>query len=86
MTSIIAFPQERVGDRSGDDADAFKIGAELKAKLESEEDRNRGRINLFAALAVIVLIIGGWFLVNSFIKMQKAQGCYASGARYCSLL
>jgi hypothetical protein len=86
MTSTAAFPQERPVNRTKRDAGPSRKSPDSKAELGSEEDRNRGRVNLFAAVAVIVLIAVGWCLVNSFIEMQRARDCYASGALYCSLI
>lgn len=87
MASIAAFPQERIVSRTPGDAVASKSSGDLKAELESDEDcRQRGRVNLFAAVTVIVLIAAGWWLVNSLVETQKVQGCYASGTRYCSLI
>jgi hypothetical protein len=82
MTSITAFPREAALNRPRKEAVSFDRGA----KAASEEDRQRGRVNLFAAIAVVLLIAAGWWLVNSFVEAQKVQGCYASGTRYCSLI
>jgi hypothetical protein len=82
MTSITAFPREAALNRTRKDADSLDRGP----TAASEEDRQRGRVNLFAAIAVVLLIAAGWWLVNSFVESQKVQGCYASGTRYCSLI
>ena len=79
MSSITAFPPEAALNRTRKDADRGPTAA-------SEDDRQRGRVNLFAAIAVVLLIAAGWWLVNSFVETQKVQGCYASGTRYCSLI
>jgi hypothetical protein len=86
MTSITAFPQGRDANRTRRYADPPNKGGEWKTAPKSEEEDNRGRANLFAAVAVIVLLAVGWWMVNSFIETEKTQGCYASGARYCSLI
>ncbi len=86
MTSITAFPQGRDANRTRGDADPPSKGVEWKSAPESEQEDNRGRANLFAVAALIVLMAVGWWMVNSFIQTEKAQGCYASGARYCSLI
>jgi hypothetical protein len=86
MSSITAFPQERAANRTRGDADPFRNGSDLEAGSERDEDDDRARVNLFAAVALIVLIAFGWCLVTASIETQKAQGCYASGARYCSLI
>jgi hypothetical protein len=82
MTSITAFPREAALNRPRQDADSVGPGP----TAAGEDDRQRGRVNLFAAIAVVLLIAAGWWLVNSFVEMQKVQGCYASGTRYCSLI
>jgi hypothetical protein len=82
MTSIAAFPREGARNRPRKEAASL----DRNAMATSEEDRQRARVNLFAAIAVVLLIAAGWWLVSSFVEMQKVQGCYASGTRYCSLI
>jgi hypothetical protein len=82
MTSITAFPREAALKRRRKQADSL----DRSATAASEEDRQRARVNLFAAIALVLLIAAGWWLVSSFVEMQKVQGCYASGTRYCSLI
>jgi hypothetical protein len=48
--------------------------ADLTAELDSDGDCVRGRVNLFAAIAVIAFITVGCFLVNSLVETQKLQG------------
>ncbi len=82
MTSIAAFPRDTALDRPRRGVDSF----ERAPTAAGEDDRQRARVNLFAAIAVVLLIAAGWWLVNSFVESQKVQGCYASGTRYCSLI
>jgi hypothetical protein len=82
MTSIAALPREAALNPPRKEADSLDRGA----TAASEEDRQRARVNFFAAIAVVLLIATGWWLVSSFVQMQKVQGCYASGTRYCSLI
>jgi hypothetical protein len=82
MTSIAAFPRETAPKRPHKGVDSFDRGP----TAASEDDRQRGRVNLFAAIAVVLLIAAGWWLVNSFVESLKVQGCYAAGTRYCSLI
>jgi hypothetical protein len=84
MASITAFPLKRAVGPTRRDADPFKNGAGSRAELEIDEDSQRGRVNFFAAIALVLVIAAGWWLVNSFVEMQRVQGCYASGTRYCS--
>jgi len=86
MTSITAFPREAALNRPRKDVDSLDRGLDRGAAAAREEDRQRGRVNLFAAIAVVLLITAGWWLVSSFVETQKVQGCYASGTRYCSLI
>lgn len=51
-----------------------------------DEYRHRVRVNLFATLAVVALITIGVWIANMMVETQKAQGCYASGMRICSLI
>lgn len=75
MASLIAFPPKPAVNPNGADLNAAP-----------EEDRHRDRVNLFAAVAVVLLIAAGLWIVNSLVETEKVQGCYASGTRYCSLI
>ena len=75
MASIVAFPQKKAVKPTRRDAEA---------ELEIDEDSQRGRINFFAAIALVLVIAAGWWLVNSLVETQRVQGCYASGTHYCS--
>jgi hypothetical protein len=86
MGSVTAFPPEPGISSTRPDANVFRNGADLDAGLESDEQRHRDRVNLLAAIAAILLIAAGWWIASSFVETQKAQGCYASGTRYCSLI
>jgi hypothetical protein len=86
MTSITAFPQERAVNRTRSEAEPFRNDADSKPELESDDDfRHRDRVNVFAAVAVVVLVTIGVWLANALMT-QKAQSCYASGTHYCSLI
>jgi hypothetical protein len=84
MASIIAFPQKSAVNRTRPDANPFRNGADLNAEPESDEGRHR--VNLSAAIVVVLLVAAGLWIVNSLVDTQKVQGCYASGTRYCSLI
>jgi hypothetical protein len=86
VASIIAFPQGSAVNRPRPAANPFRNGPELIVEPESDEGRDHDRVNLSAAIAVVLLIAAGLWIVNSLVDTQKAQGCYASGTRYCSLL
>ena len=87
MASISAFPQERAVKRARENADPYRDSANVKADFESDDDlRRRDRVNLFAAVVVVVLVTIGVWLANALVERQKVQGCYAAGTRYCSLI
>jgi hypothetical protein len=86
MASITAFPRQPAINPTRSDANPFRNGADLDAEFEIDEYRHRNRVNLFAAIAVVLLIAAGWWLVNSLVETEKVHGCYASGAHYCSVI
>jgi hypothetical protein len=50
---------------------------------EDEEPQASGRGNLFALIAVLVLIGLGYLAFNSIDKQRKLQNCLDSGRRDC---
>ena len=86
MSSITAFPREPAVNQTRPDASPFNKGADLNPVLENDQERHRDRVNLFAAVVVVLLIAAGWWIVNSLVETHKVQGCYPSGAHYCSLI
>jgi hypothetical protein len=85
MISIAPFSEERSGIQAKDDPAPVRIVGDSENRPESEDD-HRMRVNLFAAVAIIVLITVGMWLANALVETQRAQGCYSSGARTCSLI
>lgn len=53
---------------------------------DRDEFQQRMKMNCFAAVVIIVLLILGFWLVDAMVDVQKTQGCYASGAHSCSLI
>ena len=51
-----------------------------------DEYRHRMLVNLLAAMVLVALMGAGLWLVNTMVESQKAQGCYTSGERTCSLI
>jgi hypothetical protein len=86
VASIIAFPQGSAVNRTRSDANRVRNGPDLSVRPESDEGRHRDRVNLSAAIVVVLLIATGLWIVNSLVDTQKLHGCYASGTRYCSLI
>jgi hypothetical protein len=62
------------------------VGAYARGPESDVEYRHRMQVNLFAALAVVVLLSIGAWVANAMVESQRVQGCYASGARHCSLI
>jgi len=83
MTSLTALPANPAVEPTRPDARPFRHGA---AEREVDEERYRNRANLAAAIAAVLLIVAGWWIVNSLAETQRAQSCYASGTQYCSLI
>lgn len=50
------------------------------------EFRQRMKMNCVAAVVIVALLSIGIWLANAMVETQKVQGCYASGARSCSLI
>jgi hypothetical protein len=86
MGSIVTFSQQSSVNPARTDTNPFRNGADLEAESESDQERIRARVNLFAAVVVVLLIAAGWWIVNSLAETHKAQSCYTSGTRYCSLI
>jgi hypothetical protein len=53
---------------------------------EDEEPRASGRGNLFALVAVIVLVVLGYWAFNFIDQQRKLQNCLDSGRRDCAQL
>ena len=62
------------------------VGAFAEGPESDVEYRHRMQVNLVAALAVVALLTIGAWLANAMVESQRVQGCYASGARHCSLI
>ena len=50
---------------------------------EDEEPQTSGRGNLFALIAVVVLIALGYWAFNAIDRQRKLQNCLDSGRRNC---
>jgi hypothetical protein len=53
---------------------------------DAEDYRQRMRVNLFAAIALVTLVGVGIWLANAMVATDKAHGCYTSGEHTCSLI
>ena len=58
----------------------------LTFREEEDEFRHRMKVNFVAAIVLLALLIFGIWLADAMVETQKVQGCYASGARSCSLI
>lgn len=56
-----------------------------RQKQDDEEDeRDRRATNIFLAVAAILVVGGGLWLVNAMVDSRKAQLCFESGRRNCN--
>ncbi len=51
---------------------------------EAQEQDRRTRVNLVAAIVILLLLIGGFWLFTSLNAQQKLELCLESGRRDCS--
>ncbi|MDI1345902.1 MAG: hypothetical protein PSV22_17630 [Pseudolabrys sp.] len=49
-----------------------------------EDERDRRATNIFLAVAAVLVVGGGLWLVNSMADSRKAQMCLESGRRNCN--
>ena len=57
---------------------------ELENHHTEEDDRDRRATNIFLAVAAILVVGGGVWLVNAMVDSRKAQLCFESGRRNCN--
>ena len=57
---------------------------EPKSPGDSDEARDRRAANIFLAVAAIILIGAGVWLVDAMIAARKADECISSGRRNCT--
>ena len=50
---------------------------------EKAEQERRRRVNLVSAIAILALIIGGYWLVNFLQRNAQIEACVESGRRDC---
>ena len=56
-----------------------------RSATEGDDDyRHRMLMNGIAALAVIVLVVAGWWIADTMAQMRKDQDCVLSGRRGCT--
>ncbi len=49
-----------------------------------EDERDRRATNIFLAVAAVLIIGGGIWLINAMADARKAQLCFESGRRNCN--
>ena len=49
-----------------------------------EDERDRRATNIFLAVAAVLVVAGGVWLVNAMVDSRKAQLCFESGRRNCN--
>jgi hypothetical protein len=49
-----------------------------------EDERDRRATNIFLAVAAVLVVGGGLWLVNAMVDSRKAQVCFESGRRNCN--
>lgn len=49
-----------------------------------EDERDRRATNIFLAVAAVLVVAGGIWLVNAMVDSRKAQLCFESGRRNCN--
>jgi hypothetical protein len=64
----------------------LKLVDSQRDEEDRAEFRQRMKMNCVAAVVIVALLSIGIWLANAMVETQKVQGCYASGARSCSLI
>lgn len=49
-----------------------------------EDERDRHATNIFLAVAAVLVVGGGLWLVNAMVDSRQAQLCFESGRRNCN--
>ncbi len=57
---------------------------ELENHDAEEDERDRRATNIFLAVAAVLVVAGGVWLVNAMVDSRKAQLCFESGRRNCN--
>lgn len=55
-----------------------------RAQDAGEDERDRRATNIFLAVAAVLVIGGGIWLMNAMVDSRKAQLCLESGRRNCN--
>jgi hypothetical protein len=53
---------------------------------QPEPDDNRGHNNLLVALAVIVLLVIAWIVIQKYAANQRMENCRIEGRRDCDAI
>jgi len=57
---------------------------EIEKPSAEEDERDRRATNIFLAVAGVLVVAGGVWLVNAMADSRKSQLCFESGRRNCN--
>ena len=61
------------------------LGKYERTATEGDDDyRHRMFMNALAAVAVVLLVVAGWWIADTMAQMRKDQDCVLSGRRGCT--
>jgi len=55
-----------------------------ESQSAEEDERDRRATNIFLAVAAVLVVGGGLWLVNAMVDSRQAQLCLESGRRNCN--
>lgn len=53
-------------------------------RVAEDDERDRRATNIFLAVAAVLVVGGGIWLVNAMVDSRKAQLCFESGRKNCN--
>jgi hypothetical protein len=64
--------------------DSNQVSNQGGNQAAEEDERDRRATNIFLAVAAVLVVAGGVWLVNAMVDSRKAQLCFESGRRNCN--